>query len=208
MNVFILCTGRCGSMSISRACSELSGYTSGHETKISSLGKERVNFPNNHIEADNRLAWFLGRLDEKYGDDAFYVHMTRDVHETANSYNRRWFHVGSIVRTFTEGILTKPFQTISSDERYAFSEDYCTTVNENIIHFLKDKNKKCVVRLEHLEADFIAFLDQLGYTENRQNALIALKQKHNLSRSSNSDFSYKVKLFILGIKNNLFKVNR
>ena len=68
MNVFILCTGRCGSMSISRACKELDNYTSGHETRITKLGDERINFPENHIEADNRLAWFLGRLDEKYGN--------------------------------------------------------------------------------------------------------------------------------------------
>jgi hypothetical protein len=207
MNVFILCTGRCGSMSISKACNELDHYTSGHETRISLLGDERINYPLNHIEADNRLAWFLGRLDDKYGKDAFYVHMTRDTLETAKSYNRRWNHVGSIVRSYTEGILAKPLQRLSSKELLNYSEDYCNTLNENILHFLKDKDKKCTIRLEYLESDFLNFLDLIDVKSNRENALLALNEKHNSSRTRNSDLSYKVKLFLIGLKNKFITTN-
>ena len=202
MNIFILCTGRCGSMSISRACKDLENFSSGHETRISMLGVERLNFPSNHIEADNRLSWFLGRLDAKYGNDAFYVHMTRDPIETAKSYNRRWYHVGSIVRSYTEGILTKPLQLVSSNDLLKYSEDYCTTVNENIVHFLKDKDKKCVIRLEHLESDFLKFWDLIEAKGNKSKALEALNQKHNKSRTSNSDFRFRLKLFFMGLRNN------
>jgi len=202
MNIFILCTGRCGSMSISRACQDLENFSSGHETRISKLGVERLNFPSNHIEADNRLSWFLGRLDAKYGNDAFYVHMTRDPIETAKSYNLRWYHVGSIVRSYTEGILTKPLQLVSSNDLLKYSEDYCTTVNENIVHFLKDKDKKCVIRLENLESDFLKFWDLIEAKGNKSKALEALNQKHNKSRTSNSDFRFRLKLFFMGLRNN------
>jgi len=189
-------------MSISRACKDLENFSSGHETRISKLGVERLNFPSNHIEADNRLSWFLGRLDAKYGNDAFYVHMTRDPIETAKSYNRRWYHVGSIVRSYTEGILTKPLQLVSSNDLLKYSEDYCTTVNENIVHFLKDKDKKCVIRLENLESDFLKFWDLIEAKGNKSKALEALNQKHNKSRTSNSDFRFRLKLFFMGLRNN------
>jgi len=201
MNVFILCTGRCGSMSISRACKELDNYTSGHETRITNLGDERINFPENHIEADNRLAWFLGRLDEKYGNNAFYVHMTRDTNKTAQSYNIRWQHVGSIVKAYTQGILTTPYQKINPSERIKYSLDYCETIDANIKHFLKDKDKKCTIALESLEEDFLKFWDLIGAQGDQKKALLALNERHNASRLSNSDFTYKVKLFLLGFKN-------
>lgn len=204
MNVFILCTGRCGSMSISRACMDLENYTSGHETRISLLGDERLNFPENHIEADNRLAWFLGRLDEKYGNDAFYVHMTRSTKATAESYNRRWQHVGSIIKAYTQGILTMPYQKIKPSNRILYSVDYCETIDSNIRHFLKDKDKKCTIALENLETDFLKFWELIGAKGDKQKALQALNQKHNKSRSDNSDFRYKLKLFFVGIKNVIF----
>lgn len=35
-------------------------------------------YPPRHIEVDNRLAWFLGYLQEHHGHEAYYVHLTRD----------------------------------------------------------------------------------------------------------------------------------
>ena len=201
MNVFILCTGRCGSMSISQACKELYNYTSGHETRITKLGDERINFPENHIEADNRLAWFLGSLDKKYGNDAFYVHMTRDTNKTAQSYNNRWQQVGSIVKAYTQGILITPYQKINPSERIKYCLDYCETIDENIKHFLKDKDMKCTISLESLEEDFLKFWDLIGAKGNQKKALLALNERHNASRLNNSDFTYKLKLFLLACKN-------
>ena len=42
------------------------------------IGPERLDYPDQHIESDNRLAWYAGRLEKRYGDDAFYVHLKRD----------------------------------------------------------------------------------------------------------------------------------
>ena len=77
-NVFVLCTGRCGSTTLVEACGHLSNWTSGHETRTHLLGPARLAYPDGHIEADNRLSWLLGRLDEAFGDRAAYVHLTRD----------------------------------------------------------------------------------------------------------------------------------
>ncbi len=206
MNIFVLCTGRTGSMSISRACKSMKNYSSGHETRISLLGDERLNFPENHIEADNRLSWFLGRLDEKYGNDAFYVHLTRNTNKTAQSYNRRWKHVGSIVMAYTAGILTMPYQRISPINRLEYCKDYCETVDSNIRHFLKDKDKTFSIELENIEADFSKFWDTIGAKGDKDAAIRALNTKHNISRVDNSDFTYKVKLSIVGLKNNLLSL--
>ena len=74
-NVFVLCTGRCGSTTFVQACQHIENYTASHESKISLLGDQRLEYSQNHIEVDNRLSWFLGSLDKKYGDNAFYVHL-------------------------------------------------------------------------------------------------------------------------------------
>ena len=67
--------------------------------------------------------------------------------------------------------------------------------------FLKDKDKKCTIALESLEEDFLKFWDLIGAKGDQKKALLALNERHNASRLSNSDFTYKVKLFLLGFKN-------
>jgi hypothetical protein len=73
MGVFVLCTGRSGSLTYIRACSHITNYTAGHETGSRKLGDDRFSYPDNHIEADNRLSWFPGTLEELYGNNAFQV---------------------------------------------------------------------------------------------------------------------------------------
>ena len=66
MNIFVLCTGRCGSMTFTKACGHIDNFSSAHESRCGRLGNERLAYPENHIEVDNRLSWddFNGR----YGD--------------------------------------------------------------------------------------------------------------------------------------------
>ncbi|MFM8634352.1 MAG: hypothetical protein ACKOEX_06015, partial [Planctomycetia bacterium] len=70
-HVFVLCTGRCGSVTFAKACGHFRNYSTGHETNRAP-GPARLAYPDGHIEIDNRLAWFLGGLEERYGDDALY----------------------------------------------------------------------------------------------------------------------------------------
>ena len=75
MRVFVLSPQRCGSVTFSAACSHIKNFTSGHETRE----KLEVQYPDNHIEVDNRLAFFLGRIEKNYGDNAYYVFLKRGL---------------------------------------------------------------------------------------------------------------------------------
>jgi len=92
MRVFILATGRCGTMTFAKACSHITNYTSGHETHR--FHPERFPFyPDNHIEVDSHLSWMLGSLWlQQYcfqGDGVQYVHLWRDPDAVARSFLKR-----------------------------------------------------------------------------------------------------------------------
>jgi len=89
MNVFVLCTGRSGSHTFAKACGHIDNYSVSHESR--NLNKVRtINYPDSHIEVDNKLSYFLGRLDKKFGHDPIYVHLIRDKKDTANSFKSRY----------------------------------------------------------------------------------------------------------------------
>lgn len=181
LNVFILSTGRCGSRTFSKACAHIANYTSAHESKKGEIGAERLNFPDNHIEADNRLTWFLGRLDEKYGTKAFYVHLQRNREETVKSIEKRYFN-GSILKAYAHGILIYPSPKIS---RYEFSLDYYETVNSNIRSFLKDKPHQMTFNLENAREDFRKFWDFIGAQGSLAQALDEWNQRYNITKKKN-----------------------
>ena len=105
MNIFVLSTGRCGSTTLYNFCKHITNYSSGHESR------DNLNFSynNNHIEIDNRLSWFLGRLDSKYGDKAFYVHLMRDDKKVAASYEKRFYYKRGISIGYKYNLLSTSF---------------------------------------------------------------------------------------------------
>lgn len=121
-NVFVLTTGRSGSKTLAAALSHLPGWTVGHETNAHLHGPERLDYPDNHIEVDNRLAWMLGPLPGLY-PDARYVWLRRDPEAVVRSYNRRWGVTGGIMPAFDSGILLRPRQ----HQRRMVDEDYIDT---------------------------------------------------------------------------------
>lgn len=175
MNVFVLCTGRCGSMTFAKACSHIRNYTSGHETRTQFVGEERLQYPDRHIEADNRLSWFLGRLDQEYGIQAYYVHLVRDKNDTARSFNKRWDNDFSIISAYNSGILMRGLGD------YEICLDYWDTVNANIRMFLKDKHMKCIVELENYESGFRKFWEDIGAVGDLSAALHEWTFRTNIS---------------------------
>ena len=139
MRVFILCTGRSGSTSIIHACQHISNFTAAHESQAKVFGDKRLDYPDQHIEADNRLSWHLGQLDKKYGDEPIYVFMKRDRDKVAKSFTNRYY-TKSIIDAFCEGIRMRPAEHLSPQELEQACYDYVDTVNSNITHFLKDKS--------------------------------------------------------------------
>lgn len=175
MNVFILNTGRCGSTTFIMACEHITNFTSAHESRCDRLGEDRLAYPENHIEADNRLSWFLGRLDNHYGDKAIYVHLMRNSHDTASSYAKRLFP-GGIIPAYRKGILQHLPDDISD---MSVSLDYYDTVNSNIEHFLKDKTRKMEFNLENAKEDFKKFWELVGAEGDLEAALAEFDIPYN-----------------------------
>lgn len=178
MRIFILCTGRSGSSSIIKACEHITNYTASHESLSKEFGNNRFNYPDNHIEADNRLSWNLGHLNKHYGDDSFYVHLKRDRKKTAQSFMKR-FYTGSIIDAFCSGIRMVPSEKLSEEERLKACYDYVDTVTINIEHFLSDKSNVMTIHLESIEEDFKEFWSQINAEGEIENALNEFKTNHN-----------------------------
>lgn len=176
MNVFILNSGRCGSTTFIRACSHIHNFTALHESRSGLIGAERLNYPANHIEADNRLSWFLGRLERQYGDDAWYVHLSRERAATAASFARR--SEFGIMQAYRDGILLGLQGTPSAHE---VALDYLDTIEANITHFLRDKSHQMQFRLEQAQEDFPRFWEWVGAEGDLQAALAEWQTRHNAS---------------------------
>lgn len=174
-NIFILCTGRCGSTTLFKACKNFLNYTSGHETRTSFIGAERFMYPRKHIEADNRLAWLLGRLDETYGDSPLYVHLERDRDSTARSFAKR---KGGIISAYQgNGII----MGCKESDQFLIARDYVDTVTSNIKYFLSNKKNVISFQLENARSDFVKFATTAGAKGDLDLALSEFDTKHNAS---------------------------
>lgn len=189
MNVFVLSTGRCGSATFARACSHITNYTSAHESRWGLVGEARLAYPAAHIEIDNRLTWLLGRLDERYGGQAFYVHLLRDEKLTAESYHRRWLQDFSAIRGYNRDILCRKTRDIDA------CLDYCHTVNANIRCFLRDKPHRLTVHLDQAPQDFREFWAAIGAEGNLDAALDTWKRKHNVTTGATGRLRPRAKLY-------------
>ena len=170
INVLVLNTGRCGSKTFYKACKHITNFSCGYESlSIGKLGDARFNYPSNHIEIDNRLSWFLGRLDIVYDQDAIYVHLKRNREDVANSFVKRFG--GGIIDAYCHGMLRTP----SSDfqELLLPCLDYYDTVNANIELFLKDKPEENVMvfNLEKADKDFRKFWNLIKAEGNLKTSL-------------------------------------
>lgn len=175
MNVFVLNTGRCGSVTFIEACKYIKNYSSAHESRTAMLGEQRLNYPQNHIEADNRLSWLLGRLDRIYGDDAFYVHLKRNALDTARSFTNR-YQYGIIKAYRGRGILMGLQEEI---DPISVCLDYCDTVTSNIELFLRDKSKKMEINLENVDRDFGDFWERINAEGDKEAALFEFSINYN-----------------------------
>lgn len=178
VNLFVLCTGRCGSLAFARACGHMTNFSAAHESRVPRLGDDRLAYPPRHIEVDNRLSWFLGRLDRTYGNDAYYVHLSRDPERVAHSWSRRFGVLGGIMPAYRDNILAGA----SSDYRIGRAEaavDYVRTVTENIDLFLKDKDKVMRLRVEEIADGFPRFWKWIGAVGDLDGAMAEWSTVHD-----------------------------
>lgn len=128
MNVFVLTTGRSGSLTLSKALSHITNYTCAHESR-SGCFDGRLDYPDRHIEVDNRLAFFLGPLLDRYRD-AFFVHLTRDRDAVVESFTRR-FGGSGIMNAYAHGIIQHK-GIVDEKEKRLVAELYVDSANSNI----------------------------------------------------------------------------
>lgn len=197
MRVFILSTGRCGSKSFIEGCRHIENYSSGHESLTKIFGAGRFDYKDNHIEADNRLSWELGKLNEIFNDDALYVHLIRDRDKVAKSTMKRYHQPGSIIDSYCEGIKKTPPETLDEQQRLTACYSYIDTVNSNIEHFMAGKPNIMTISLENIDVDFREFWIKIGAEGNLDNALKEFSIKHNPSTKRSLDILYRTKLFAL-----------
>ena len=174
MNVFILNAGRSGSQTFARACDHITNFSSAHESRSGLLGDAHFDYPDNHIESDNRLSWMLGRLDRKYGDGAFYVHLTREPALVAASWAKRSYT--GMMNAYRYAIL---WHCPKDATPVAIALDYCDTVTENIRLFLRDKRNWMDFRLEEGQERFPEFWRRIGAEGSLAAALAEFDVKHN-----------------------------
>ncbi len=94
MNVFVLCTGRCGSKTFAAACKHnITNYTASHESgpfrTTQFLDDLVFHYPPNHIEVDNALTLFAPILARQYGSGAYFVHLLRNADDCIDSLAQR-----------------------------------------------------------------------------------------------------------------------
>ena len=182
MNIFCLSTGRCGSTTFSKSFSYLTNYTSGHETRSQKIGPTRFEYPDQHIESDNRLSWMLGSLDHKYGDQSIYVHLWRDKHEVATSYAKRYSStwIAGIMHGFGHGILMRG-STYSEEEIYSLASMYVDVVENNIKQFLKDKSKVVEISMHDPYKGIDELWELANFKGNKSLCYAEWSTKHNSS---------------------------
>lgn len=180
--VIVLGTGRCGTVTFITACQHIENFTAGHESRAALLGTDRFAYPHRHIEADNRLAWFLGGLGRALDDSTtMYVHLTREPAEVAASFQRRWNspYRANIIRAFGHGIVTQTADWSADDVRRV-CEFYVRTVNDNISEFLAQR-RSMHLQLENLPDQFDGFMDAIDARGDNAAIQRALATVHNAS---------------------------
>ncbi|MDB4387475.1 hypothetical protein N9Z15_04635, partial [Akkermansiaceae bacterium] len=140
------------------------------------LGDEHFSYPGNHIEADNRLTWFLGDLERRFGNNAYYVHLLRNRAAVARSFRQR-FDSG-IIKAYNEDII---LNSGGNNDRLLVCEDYVDTVTHNIEAFLKNKDKKLTVQLENVDIDFPRFWQSINAKGDLKTAMNEWRTPKNAS---------------------------
>jgi len=178
-------------MTFAHACEHLTNYTSAHESLVDQIGDARFAYPENHIEADNRLTWHLGQLAEKFdSQDVLYVHLRRDPEKIAQSFLKRWEDIqfgSAILPAFANGIVMRE-KAWPRERRIEVCRFYVDTVIANTEQFIKTR-PHMTVELEDGGISFNHFLDRIGAAgdlDATRTAWTTVQNDHAYSRALNT----------------------
>lgn len=177
--ILVLCTGRCGSTTLARACAHFDNWSVAHESRSHLTGSARLDFPARHIEIDNRLSWFLGRIARDIGDTAGYVHLRRDPEDVARSFARRAGQ--GILRAYRQDILTHTRWREPKSSLIEQCRDHVDTVTANIEAFMATRQHRLTIRLEEIETGFDRLCGWIDAEGDLDAARAELARRHNAS---------------------------
>lgn len=179
MHVFVTGTGRCGTVTFSKACKHIENFSCGHETKAGCCNQNRWNYPINHIEVDPHLSWTLGSILARY-PDAYYVHLQRNRKEVVES----WFLRGIQPHSGAAPLIDVIFQTKSvkqSPDHYRESLGLLyDVVNENIasaLHHVMSRH----IWLHEVQREFPRFWNDIAAEGDQTRALREFEIRYNAS---------------------------
>ncbi len=175
MRVFVLSTGRCGTTTFFKACQHIENYTCGHESRANLTNFDRLDYPDNHIEIDNRLTWQLPRLANRmFGVDVEYVWLMRNTDKVVDSYLRRK-DTNSIVDWWARAVLMR--ESVSRDT----VEDMVNVMNSNIYNFMDWQKSRHIFELERAADFWPVFWRRIGAKGNYDAALREWEKTYNAS---------------------------
>lgn len=183
-HVFVLCSGRCGSLTTSKALGHATNYTTGHESRwLEWQNTMRLNYPAQHIEVDNRLGWITGLLQQKFGDrdDVCYIHLRPSRKDVAKSFAHRC-KPGPMGLLENFGIIfSRPPRQMTIPQRTEVALGMIDAVTANIDLFLRDKPHKADMRIATARDQFPGIWKMLGCQGSLKNALNEFNTRHNAS---------------------------
>ena len=152
MRVFVVSTDYCGDVTFAKACAHATNYTAGHQTGL--RNHYSLTYPDDHIEVDSRLAWFLGPLAESYPREVYWVHLCRDALATARSFERHG-DMG-ILAAYRHGIKGGACDCVPREAR-----SLLRTVTANIRVFLA-RQAHATIFIERAREEFPAIWKAIG----------------------------------------------
>lgn len=176
MNVFVVGTGRCGTVTFTRACQHMTNYSAAHEQR-KGLQLLEFDYPPNHIAVDPHLSWVLALLIDAH-PDAFYVHLTRNRAAAANSFFRRGRAQTRGIAPIMNSALHMNCYGLSDDEYLAVCGAFHDVVNAMVRRQLRG-TRHWTLSIDEPRVKFEQFWDMIGAEGDRGAALAEFKVRHN-----------------------------
>jgi hypothetical protein len=167
MNVFVVGTGRCGTVSFATACKFMTSYTVGHETVCSTLM-----YPDQHIEVNGHLNIRLTQLIVKY-PDALYVHLIRRKVQCVHSIAA--LSSGSVMQA-----LHLIYPSVYPTDPLEIADVLYESVNWRIQTILQLVKHKMTIKLETVKSQWAEFWQRCQAEGDYQQSLKSWDTPHNV----------------------------
>ncbi len=170
MRIFVVGTGRCGTVTFHHACMHIDNFISGHESFSKQLFENDFVIPDGRIEVDPHFAHFLPVLIKKY-PEAKWVHLVRE----------RIKCVESIAKTNGLKHYVKLVSMNNDVSMIKAAGMFYDVVNANISKWMMDCNH-IEMHLENLTNEWDGFWNWIGAKGNFKSSVEQLSINYNNSK--------------------------